>query len=70
MASSKDSLTSRTQEITLSDDDQRVKLLQGPRPELLRHAESLLSNNKSAVLSEREPDIVEEDRAEQFPEAT
>ncbi len=30
----------------------------------------MLSNNKSVVLSEREPDIVEEDRAEQFPEAT
>ncbi len=70
MASPKDSLTFRTQEITLSDKDQRVELLQGPRPELLRHAESLPSNNKSVALYEREPVIVEEDRAEQFPEAT
>ena len=50
MASPKDSLTSRTQGITLSDEDQRDELLQGPRPELLRHAESLLSNNKSVAL--------------------
>ncbi len=69
MASPKDSLTFRTQEISLRDEDQRDELLQGPRPELLRHAESLLSNNKSVALSEREPVIVEEDRAEHIPEA-
>ena len=67
VASPKDSLTIRTQEISLSDEDQRDELLQGPRPELLRHAESFLSNNKSAELY-CEPVIVEEDRAEQIPE--
>ncbi len=70
MASPKDSLTFRTQEISLSDEDQRDERPQSPRAEMLRHAESLLSNNKSVVLYEREPAIVEEDRAEQFPEAT
>jgi hypothetical protein len=69
MASPKDSLTSRTQGITLSDEDQHDELLQGPRPELLRHAESLLSSTKSVELY-CEPVIVEEDCAEQVPEAT
>ncbi len=70
MAFPKDSLTSRTQGITLSDEDQHDELLQGPPPELLRHVESLLSNNKNMALYEREPVIVEEDRAGQVPEAT
>jgi hypothetical protein len=70
MASPKDSLTFRTQEISLSDEDQRDELLQGLRPGLLRHAESLLSNNKSVALYECEPAIVEEGRAEQIPEVT
>jgi hypothetical protein len=70
MASPKDSLTFRTQEISLSDEDQRNERLQAPRAELLRHAESLLSNNKSMVLYECEPVIMEEDRAEQIPEVT
>jgi hypothetical protein len=69
VASPKDSLTFRTQEIRLSDEDQRDELLQGPRPELLRHAESLLSTNKGLALHDREPGIEEEDRDEQFPEA-
>ena len=69
MASPKDSLTSRTQGITLSDEDQHDELLQGPRPELLRHAESLLSSTKSVELY-CEPVIVEEDCAEQVPAAT
>jgi len=69
MASPKDSLTIRTQEISLSDEDRRDERLRAPpRAELLHHAESLLSNNKSVVLYEREPVIVEEDRAEQIPE--
>jgi hypothetical protein len=64
MASPKDSLTIRTQEIFLSDEDRRDERLRAPpRAELLHHAESLLSNNKSVVLYEREPVIVEEDRA-------
>jgi hypothetical protein len=67
MASPKDSLTSRTQGITLSDEDQHDELLQGPRPELLRHAESLLSSTKSVELY-CEPVIVEEDCAGQDPE--
>ncbi len=69
MASPKDSLTFRTQGIRLSDEDQHDEPLQGPRPELLRHAESLLSDNKGMALHDREPDIEEEDRDEQFPEA-
>ncbi len=69
MASPKDSLTIRTQEISLSDEDQRDERLRAPpRAELLHHAESLLSSTKSVVLYEREPVIVEEDRAEQIPE--
>ena len=71
VASPKDSLTIRTQEISLSDEDRRDERLRAPpRAELLHHAESLLSNNKSVVLYEREPVIVEEDRAEHIPEAT
>ncbi len=70
MASPKDSLTTRTQEISLSDEDQCDERLRAPRAELLRQAKSLLSTNKSVVLCESEPDIVEEDRAEQFPEVT
>ena len=69
MASPKDSLTSRTQGITLSYEDQHDELLQGPRPELLRHAESLLSSTKSVELY-CEPVIVEEDCAGQDPEVT
>ena len=53
--------------ISLSDEDQRNELLQGPRPELLRHAESLLSSTKSVELY-CEPCIVEEDCAGQDPE--
>ena len=69
MASPKDSLTIRTQEISLSDEDQRDERLRAPpRAELLHHAESLPSSTKSVVLYEREPVIVEEDRAEQIPE--
>jgi hypothetical protein len=70
MESPKDSLTSRTQGITLSDDDQHYELLHSPPPELLRHADFLLSNTKSMALYEREPVIVEEDCAGQVPEAT
>ncbi len=66
----KNSLTIRTQAISLSDEDQRDELLRAQKAELLRHAESLLSTNKSVVLRESEPDIVEEDRAEHFPEVT
>ena len=47
MASPKDSLTTRTQEISRSDEDQCDERLRAPRAELLRQAESLLSNNKS-----------------------
>jgi hypothetical protein len=68
VASPKDSLTIRTQEISLSDEDRRDERLAPPRAELLHHAESLLSSTKSVVLYEREPVIVEEDRAEQIPE--
>ncbi len=67
MASPKDSLTSRTQGITLSDEDQHDEPLQGPRPELLRHAESLLTNTKSMALI-YEPVNEEEDFAGQDPE--
>ena len=69
MASPKDSLTIRTKEISLSDEDRRDERLRSPpRAELLHHAESLLSSTKSVMLYEREPVIVEEDRAEQIPE--
>ena len=69
VASPKDSLTFRTQEISLSDEDRRDERLRAPpRAELLHHAESLPSSTKSVVLYEREPVIVEEDRAEQIPE--
>ncbi len=70
MESPKHSLTIRTQEISLSDEDQRDERLRAPRAELLRHAEFLLSTNKSVVLCESEPAIVEEDRAAQFPQVT
>ena len=49
-------------------DNQREDRLKLYTSELARHAESLLWNNKSVVLCESEPDIVEEDRAEHFPE--
>ena len=68
--SPKNSLGACTQEVSLSDDDQREDRLKIYKSELARHAESLLSTNKSVVLCESEPDIVEEDRAEHFPEVT
>ena len=64
----KNSLATVTQAISLSDDDQREERLRVQKTELIRHAESLLSTNKSVVLCEGEPEIVEEDRAEHFPE--
>ena len=67
-ASPKNSLATVAQEVFLSDDDQRGDRLKLYKSELARHAESLLSTNKSVVLCESEPDIVEEDRAEHFPE--
>jgi hypothetical protein len=68
--SPKNSLGACTQEVSLSDDDQREERLRAQKAELIRHAESLLSTNKSVVLCESEPDIVEEDQAEHFPEVT
>ncbi len=62
------SLALCTQAITQSDDDQREERLSVKKTELIRHAESLLSTNKTVVLCESEPDIVEEDWAEHFPE--
>jgi hypothetical protein len=69
VASPKDSLTSRTQGITLSDDDQQEVYINRPRREMLRYAESLLSTNKSLALI-HEPVMEEEDCAGQVPGAT
>ena len=69
VASPKDSLTSRTQGITLSNDDQQEVHINRPRREMLRYAESLLSTNKSLALI-HEPVMEEEDCAGQVPGAT
>jgi hypothetical protein len=69
VASPKDSLTPRTQGITLSDDDQQEVYINRPRREMLRYAESLLSTNKSLALI-HEPVMEEEDCAGQVPGAT
>ena len=66
--SSKNSLTQRAQETTLSDVDQLDERIRIRKEELVLHAEFLLSTTKSVVLRESEPDIEEDDRTVRFPE--